>query len=122
MTTTLKAILKPSRPTGGAATAQANTADSLRTAADNAARAEWNAIRLQVQELAQRKMSPAELGVRLHALLCKSPSLLSESAIGYATPSDGGDDWKDRLRDLLPLPIPHLVPLTDLQATSLFLF
>ena len=120
MTTNLRSILK--RPFATSAGGLATSSDPLVTAAANAATAEWATVRKEAQVLAQTAMSSAELGVRLHALFCRCPSLLGEKAHGYTAQSNGGSsDQAPPVRpDLLPLPIPNLQPLTIEETRALY--
>ena len=120
MSAPLRSILK--RPLAAAADGLATPADPLVTAAANAATFEWATVRKEAQQLAQTELSSAELGVRLHALFCRCPSLLGEKAHGYTAQSNGGSsDQAPPVRpDLLPLPIPYLQPLTIEETRALY--
>ena len=86
-----------------------------RVAHENAAEMEWyHTIRPALRDMAQRGMSAAETGVRLADLFRRAPSLIADGQ-GLCSQVIGGDGEKSSrvARELLPLPTPHLRPLTQ---------
>ena len=63
--------------------------DTLRAACLNAAQLEWTTVVREARCLSQRRMNPAEMGVRLFSLYSRVPSLLSEHHLGYSLPDIG---------------------------------
>ena len=115
-------ILKRSRTATPAVPPAQDETAALRAAAYNAAMSEWESIRKQAYDLAHKSMTAGELGVRLHVVLSRSPSLLSEKVTGYTAPSDEGDGDK-RLpmnTELLPLPVPKTKPLAEADIVRMY--
>ena len=86
------AVLRP-KTTQGARPKQARIGtvrENWEIAAQNSAAYEYDPIRKEVEELAQRSMSAAEAGVRLYAMYRQHPSVLADQG-GAKSSQIGGD-------------------------------
>ena len=68
---------------------------------------EWGCFRRACSELAERQMSTAEEGVRLWLICARAPGLLA-SGDGTFKASIGEVGGNQKVRDLLPLPMPAI--------------
>ena len=110
------------QPRGPSLRTNADPERLRRFASKEAAAMEQDSIRHALKAMAQRSMSPAELGMELANILSRSPSLLADGE-GVADPTDvGGVPGVDasRYRELLPLPTPPWKPSRDNDRAKCF--
>ena len=83
----------------------------------NAQHMEWSSFRKACCELAERRMSTAEAGVRLWLICSRAPDLLA-SGDGSLKASFGEVGGDHKVRDLLPLPVPAIQSTLSHKWTS----
>ena len=87
----------------------------------NAELTEWGVFRQECLELAQRRLTLAETGARLHKASCRFTGLLTDGDEAFPFSSFGGIGGNLRSSpDLLPLPVPVLQTASEPQLLEMF--